>query len=248
MNRLQAELQRLYLSHDAEREAPDPEEPGLVGPDGRVRATVLELARPASWEGLAKVWRGVQVDLELPAPAIAVSGIDGYQLWFSSSESISVAQAIAFLDSLRRRYLGDTAQERIGMKPSVDASAPGHARHAVLPPVQRATGHWSAFVAPDLATLFADEPWLDLPPGADAQADLLARLDSMKAADFERALERLRPVDTPVSAQAPSAAAANSPDPRRFLLEVMNDRTIELHLRIEAAKALLPYFEGHRPL
>ena len=32
------------------------------------------------------------------------------------------------------------------------------------------------FVAPDLAALFADEPWLDLPPSSDAQADLLARL------------------------------------------------------------------------
>jgi hypothetical protein len=264
MNRLQAELQRLYLSHDAGREAPGPEEPGLIGPGGRVRAIVLELARPASWDSLAKVWRGVQVDLELPAPSIAVSGIDGYQLWFSLSESISVAQAIAFLESLRRRYLGDVAQERIGMKPSVDASAPGHAQHELLPPVQRAPGQWSAFVAPNLATLFADEPWLDLPPGPDAQADLLSRLDSTKPDHLKRALERLRPVDTPGSAQAPPAlvgasgteasqihtppaAAANSADPRRFLLEIMNDRTIELHLRIEAAKALLPYFEGQRP-
>jgi hypothetical protein len=120
-------------------------------------------------------------------------------------------------------------------------------------------------VAPNLATLFADEPWLDLPPGPDAQADLLSRLGSMKPADFKRALERLRPVDSPASAEAPPAlvgasgsdpsqihtppaAAANSADPRRFLLEVMNDGTIELHLRIEAAKALLPYFEGHHPL
>jgi hypothetical protein len=31
-------------------------------------------------------------------------------------------------------------------------------------------------------------------------------------------------------------------DPRRFLLSVMNNSTAELHLRIEAAKALLPYF------
>ncbi|NPC55320.1 hypothetical protein [Caenimonas soli] len=248
MNRLQAELQRLYLSPDMEREAADPEEPGLVGPGGRVRAMVLELARPASWDGLAKVWRGVQVDLELPAPSIAVSGIDGYQLWFSLSESVSVAQAIAFLDLLRRRYLGDIPQEHIGMKPSADASAPGHAQHEVLPPAQRAAGRWSAFVAPDLAALFADEPWLDLPPGADAQADLLSRLNSMKPADLKRALERLRPADTPGSAQAPPAAATDSPDPRRFLLEIMNDRTIELHLRIEAAKALLPYFEGPRPL
>jgi hypothetical protein len=263
MNRLQAELQRLYLLPDAEREAPGCEAPGLIGPDGRVRAMVLELARPASWGGLAKVWRGVQVDLELPAPSIAVSGIDGYQLWFSLSESVAVAQAIAFLESLRRRYLGDIAQERIGMKPSFDASAPGHAQHEVLPPVQRVAGRWSAFVAPDLAAVFADEPWLDLPPGPDAQADLLSRLHSTKPDDWKRALERLRPVDTPGSAQtAPALVGASGPEasqihtlpaaaansPRRFLLEIMNDRTIELHLRLEAAKALLPYFEGQHPL
>ena len=35
-------------------------------------------------------------------------------------------------------------------------------------------------------------------------------------------------------------------DPKRFLLEVMNDRSVELQLRIEAAKALLPYFEDPR--
>jgi len=34
-------------------------------------------------------------------------------------------------------------------------------------------------------------------------------------------------------------------DPRRFLLSVMNDSTAELQLRIEAAKALLPFFEGN---
>ena len=146
------------------------------------------------------------------------------------------------------------------MKPSLDASAPGHTQHEVLPPVERAPGRWSAFVAPNLATLFEDEPWLDLPPGPDAQADLLSRLDSTKPDHLKRALEQLRHVDTPASAQAPPvlvgangteagqthtppAAAANSAHPRRFLLEIMNDRTIELHLRIEAAKALLPYFE-----
>lgn len=248
MNRLQAELQRLYLPHDAQRQAPGSGEPGLIGPDGGVRAMVLELARPASWNGLARVWRGVQVDLELPAPAIAVSGIDGYQLWFSLSDSVPVAQAIAFLESLRRRYLGDIARERVGMKPSVDGSAPTHAQHAVLPPVERAPGRWSAFVATDLAALFADEPWLDLPPGPDAQADLLSRLESTKPEDLKRALERLTPVHATGITQTAPAAAANGLDPRGFLLEIMNDRAIELHLRIEAAKALLPYFESERPL
>jgi hypothetical protein len=204
---------------------------------------VLELARPASWDGLAKVWRGVQVDLELPAPAIAVSGIDGYQLWFSFSEAVPVAQAMAFLESLRSRYLGDIAQERVAMKPAL---------RAVAPPVQEAAGRWSAFVAPDLAAVFADEPWLDLPPGPDAQADLLSRLQCTKPDELKRALERLARVNPAGPKAGPintrPAAAANSPDPRHFLLEIMNDRAVELHLRIEAAKALLPYFESGRPL
>ena len=36
--------------------------------------------------------------------------------------------------------------------------------------------HWSAFVAPDLAHIFNDTPWLDLPPNLEGQAELLARL------------------------------------------------------------------------
>lgn len=39
------------------------------------------------------------------------------------------------------------------------------------------------------------------------------------------------------------ASTYDGTDPKRFLLEVMNDSTAELRLRIEAAKALLPYFE-----
>jgi hypothetical protein len=35
--------------------------------------------------------------------------------------------------------------------------------------------------------------------------------------------------------------------PKEFLRNVMNDSTVELHLRIEAAKALLPYSEVQLP-
>jgi hypothetical protein len=214
MNRLQAELQRLYLPQ--------------AGPDGRVRALLLELARPASWEALAKVWQGVQADLELPAPAIAVSGSDGLQLWFSLAEPVPTTEADAFLASLRRRYLGHIAPERLATTA------------AALPPIEAAPGHWSAFVAPDLASLFADEPWLDLPPGADAQAELLSRLQSTASEDWKRAVARLQP------ATATAAAGADGLEPRSFLLQIMNDPAIELALRIEAAKALLPFFEGPR--
>ena len=258
---LPAELDRLYLAHERTTPSPHGAEPGLMATDGTVRAMVLELARPADWPLLSTVWRGVQTDLELPAPAIAVSGIDGYQLWFSLAESVSVAQAGAFLEALRGRYLSQVAPGRIAMRPAVDAALPGQIQHALLvPALQPTTGQWSAFVTPDLAAIFAEEPWLDLPPNPEAQAKVLARLECIKPAVFLAVLERLSPVrrteispmtsvaDERDSSQAnqevkASALHGNSLDPKGFLLGVMNDETIELHLRIEAAKALLPYFE-----
>ena len=252
MSTLHAELNRLFLSLGAE--------PGLMAPDGTVRAMVLELARPADWPLLSTLWRGVQTELELPAPAIAVSGIDGYQLWFSLAEPVSVSQAGAFLEALRLRYLSVVAPGRLSMMPSVDAASPDNIKHArLVPALQAATGRWSAFVAPDLAAIFSDEPWLDLQPNPEAQAKTLARLECIKPAVFQVALESLSPtVRTAISPMAPAAdvwdgsqasqkvkasvSQGNRLDPKVFLLDVMNDKSIELHLRIEAAKALLPYF------
>ena len=222
MTRLQAELQRLYLPLDDNGQA--------------TRTLVLELGRPASWDELSKVWQGVQADLEWPAPAIAVSGLDSYQLWFSLVRPMPVDKGMELLDLLRRRYLADVAMHRVDMKHAVDA----------LPPLERAPGRWSAFVTSDLAALFADEPSLDLAPSPDAQADLLSRLKSLPADVMQRSLSRLAPVPVPASAPTSVAAprAAGQLDPRDFLLDVMNDPTIDMHLRIEAARALLPYFEG----
>ena len=263
MSTLQAELARLYRSHERSIQNPPGAESGLMAPDGAVRALVLELARPADWALLSTVWRGVQTDLELPAPAIAVSGIDGYQLWFSLAEPVSALQAGAFLEALRVRYLSLVAPGRLLMNPSVDAGSPGKIQHALLvPALQPATGHWSAFVAPDLAAIFSEEPWLDLPPNPEAQAKVLSRLECIKPAVFHAVLKRLtlsvRTEILPISSVADakdgsptnqevkaSAMHENGLDPKGFLLGVMNDKTVELHLRIEAAKALLPYFEGH---
>jgi len=260
MNRLQSELRRLYFPHAAADPGTDAEVSGLIDAEGRVRAMVLELARPANWEVLSKVWRGVQTDLELPAPAIAVSGTDGLQLWFSISEPVSVVQAHAFLESLRSRLLPDIASKRLRLLPVVDASAPQQALHARLVPAeQEQTGNWSAFVAPDLAPVFADTPWLDIPPSNDGQADLLSRLGSIKPPAFEAALEWLKPATTQsvVAPEAMSTDAGRMPvrpvgsvgslDAKRFLLQVMNDETVALALRIEAAKALLPYSDEPRP-
>ena len=224
MNRLQAELKRLY---------PAPTEAG-------VRALVLELTGAGAWEHLARAWHGVQADLQLPAPGIAVSG-SGYQLWFSVAPAVPKEQALAFLASLRERYLADAPAQRLRTLPAA-AAAP---QITATPPGEHAEERWSAFVAPDLAALFADEPWLDLPPGSDAQADLLSRLQCMAAEDLQRAVAARRAPAT-VAAARFDAGAASPQDPRAFLLAVMNDPAIELPLRIEAAKALLPYFEGQR--
>ena len=248
MNKLQSELRRLYVPQAPVGEgAADPEEPSLIDGDGRVRAMVLELARPADWAALSKVWQGVQADLELPAPAIAVSGTDGYQLWFSLAEPVPAPQAMVFLEALRVRYLSDVKTQRIGLMPTLDASSPLQAVHAKRVPALQANGsHWSAFVAPDLAPVFADEPWLDTPPSSDGQSDLLSRLKSIPLAAFQRALERLRPTQVPGAQLPPSGLAERAGaglDPKRFLLDVMNDETVALGLRIEAAKALLPYVD-----
>jgi hypothetical protein len=237
MTRLLSELHRLYL--------PAPQAFSLIDAHGQVRAMVLELARPASWDALATVWREVQTDLGLPAPAIAVSGVDGFQLWFSLAEPCPASQAIAFLESLRLRYLSDIALERVGMMPTEDASEPLQLRHARWVPEQLGESErWSSFVAPDLAPVFADTPWLDIPPSPEGQADLLSRLGSIKQADFQKALERLAPAAVQSEAQSasgPVGAARTCQDPRQFLLDVMNNESVALGLRIDAAKALLPY-------
>lgn len=231
MNRLQAEQQRLFPA---------------VDDAGAVRALVLEVAGPAPWDQLAAVWQGVQADLELPAPAIAVSGGDAYQLWFPLAQALPAAQAVRFLALLRQRYLAGSPRHRI-------TTVPGEGQQArAVPPFAAAPGRWSAFVTPDLASLFSDEPSLDMPPGDEAQADLLSRIQCIPPADLQRAMALL---DAP-AAPAPQASAAppatssrseaheHPQDPRRFLLSVMNDPAVDLHLRIEAARALLPFTQN----
>lgn len=217
MNRLLSELHRLYPP----------------APAGHTQALLLALGRPADWNVLGAVWRGVQADLGLPAPGIAVSGTDGMQLWFSLQQPVTEARAADFLARLAARYLPGIAPARLRL-------LTGDQRPAV-PAQDAATGNWSAFVAPDLAPVFVDTPWLDIEPGAEGQADLLARLQPVKPAAFEAALQALAPagaVAAPTSAPAAQAAAGDV-DPRQFLQSVLNDGAAPLALRVEAAKALL---------
>jgi hypothetical protein len=237
MNRLDTEQQRLYQSHT----------------ESYTRALVLGLSRPADWTVLRSVWQGVQADLELPAPAIAVSGTDSYQLWFSLSQAVTLERARHFLEQLRQRYLPEIAPARIALWPQVDALQPDALIAAPpVPALQPATGNWSAFVSPDLPAVFGEDPWLDMAPGLDAQAELLSRLKCIQPDQWAHALQRLG-ASQPASEPAGLAHAPASPppptgqalmQPRPFLLKVMNDASAPLALRIEAAKALLPFADG----
>jgi hypothetical protein len=237
MNPLETELHRLYLVDGATAVAPS-----LMTEDGRVRAMVMELARPADWSVVSTVWQRVQSDLGLPPPAIAVTGNDGYQLWFSLAEPVTAAEASFFLESLRQRFLSNIEPERIRMLPT-------ETRHVQLvPALQQSTGLWSAFVAPDLAAIFADSPGLDVSPRVEAQANVLAHLESIKASVFEAIfdqvisdVERISATNQASTPVVPPSIKQCDSDAKRFLTEVMNDQSIEMHLRIEAAKALLPY-------
>jgi hypothetical protein len=253
MNRLQLELERLYFGQEDGPGDSGSAASRLLAAGALTRAMVLEVAAPAGWDALSRVWQGVQADLQLPAPAIAITGTDGYQLWFSLEQAIPGGRALSFLRLLQARYLGDVPRDRVRLYPS-DASA--SARHVnPLPPALVAPGQWSAFLAPDLAALFADERWLDLAPSPQAQGELLARLQTTKASDLQRAMERLGPTQVPASglpASHPDPITATQDageghGPRAFLLSVMNDPAVDLALRIEAAKALLSAPGAERP-
>lgn len=238
MNRLDTELQRLFATDDQ------------TVAEGLVRRMVLALCGPADWSPLSAVWRGVQADLDLPAPAIAVNGVDAFELWFSLADPVPADTAAAFLDGLCARYLGDVAPARRRCWP---ASDPGlQVEPPRIPQLQAETGRWSAFVAPDLAAVFGDDPSLDIPPGDDAQADQLSRIRTMSRAEFQVAMARLTPEPSPflpvVQTPAPGVLAPppasdsvirRHDDPRQFLLDVMNDPSVAMALRVEAAKALL---------
>ena len=251
MSRLNAELARLYLLDPTQPDATE-----LVDGQGRTRALVLELAAPADWAPLQAVWQGVQADLGLPAPAIAVSGSDGLQLWFSAPVPVAAADAQQWLRALCGRYLRDMAPHRLRLYPALQAGGAAEAvRHAGPVPAVQADGEkWSAFVAPDLVPLFTDTPWLDIEPSEEGQAALLGRVGVMKAgwfdavlagageggdADAVQTLPAARSGDGAAVAQARDEHTGVRGEAVAFLRRVMNDEGAPLAMRVEAAKALL---------
>lgn len=230
-SRLHAEWLRLYAADPAaDATTATGESPTLIDAQGRTRTLVLGLRQPATWDALSSVWQAVQAEGGLPAPGIAVSGTDSFQLWFSLAEAVPVAEGHAFLVALQRRCLAHVPAARLSLWPSPDASTWPEA----IPAQQGDAEQWSAFVAPDLAPMFADTPWLDLPPSPEGQAELLSRLRSIRPAEWQAA-------QAWVHSAVGTSGASTTLDPHTFLHQVMNDASVPLALRIEAAKALLPH-------
>lgn len=282
MSRLAREWARLYLPASPLLPTPGEGVCCLVGPPGLTRTLVLGLSRPANWSALAQVWRGVQTDLGWPAPAIAVTGSDGFELWFSLAEAIDTELAARVVNALAQRYLPrpphlpaerwvDRLQRWPDPVPRAKGDANGDAQRHALPPScrprvprQHMVGQWSAFVAPDLAPVFEDTPWLDIPPSEDGQADVLTALQSVAPLDFQQALASLG-VRKEQAAQEQAAAMTPSPEApqatagleaaradatattgtkaeaQQFLLQVMKDEALPLAHRIDAARALLQH-------
>lgn len=224
MNRLHTELQRLYLCGSFPT---DGSAPALFDAQGQVRALVVEVAQSVAWERIANFWHQVQEYGGLPPMALAVSGGNGYQLWFS----------LAVLQHLRQHYWADATPTQLRTWPT-----PAQEHTRLVPAVQSGRGYWSAFIVPGLGSMFAEEPWLEREPGSDAQADLLQALQSISPLAWQQMLQRCQVL--PAVGRSAAAIAPSSPtglDPHHFLHRVMNDAAVPLPLRIEAAKALLPY-------
>lgn len=227
MNALRTEFLRLYAHPDA---PPANDDCALSGQaaDGSVRALRLLVLGKATWPAVEALWRGVQSDDGLPAPAISVEATGGYALWFSLTAPVAANLARRFVDELSARYLAELPPDQI--IPLVGDDLPA------LP--FEHDGRWSAFIDPGLGSLFADDSGLDFAPGPERQLPLLAGLTSMRLAPISKAPA------SPTSPAERSNLGSGYSDPAAFLFAVMNDSTASTRDRIEAAKALLAHGKG----
>ncbi len=246
MHKLIAELMRLYLPADAltpevlalhvqgQQNAPV----SLTGSDGLTRAMMIPFRKTrgadseAHWTRLCDVANALQTTLQLPAPAVSISGGDAYYLWLSFETAVPADRAQAFLERLRDAYFPETEL------------APDAVRAPVaLPPcLHPRTGKWAAFIHPGMGASFADEPGLDMQPPAHGQAGFLEGLESIDGEQFERAWRMLEPAALTAAVTAPVAASLETPvlDVEPALL--LKDATLEDIVRHLHARNIEPTF------
>lgn len=248
MHKLILELIRLYLAPGtapellARRIAGQASEPvDLAEADGTVRSIIIPFRKMRDsdearhWTLLCEVANALQTELDLPAPAVSVSGTDGYCLWLSLATPISGAVAQEFVTLLRLAYF-----------PDVKIAADAASTLVALPPcIDPATGKWAAFIHPGMGASFADESGLEMSPPPSGQVALLEGLHSIEAAQFEVALAVLRGKQAVPTAPALPAAAVS----RNALADglLLKDATLEDIVAFLHAKNIEPTFRHLLP-
>lgn len=266
-DKLTAELTRLYLAPEAlTREALAQHLQGkttlaikLTTADNLTRALAIPFRKLTfategqHWTRLCEVANALQGELGLPAPAVSIDGASAYYLWLSLETPVPTSRAQDFLAALRLTYFPET-----DIAPDA-ATAPVY-----LPPcLNPRTGKWAAFIHPGMGASFADESGLEMAPPAAGQVAFLEGLDSIGAAQFEAALDKLQrgkaavPAAVALPAMLPAALpAAGAPElqvmpamqpaaaPEGLLLK---DATLEDIVRFLHSKNIEPTFRHLMP-
>lgn len=204
MDKLIAQLGRLYLMpEDVEHGASGPAPVPLVSPDGLTRAIVIDFPRRRDagpeqhWHDLCEVANRLQATFGFPAPAVSITGTDGYRLWLSLAEPVPVGDARRFLALLREAQFAELELQ------APDAVA--------LPPfLHPDCGKWAAFIHPGMGASFAEDAGLDVQPPAAAQLGFLEGLESIARTQFNDALAAMKQAEAtpPVPAPVPALPAA----------------------------------------
>ena len=260
MHKLISELARLYLADGQQDTDGHPVTPEvlarqvsggpavtaqLVSETGQVRALVLEFGGKGGgdkhWSDLCAIANALQHELDLPAPAVSISGRTSFYLWLSLETPVPLAQARQFLQLLRTVFLPASTD--------ILTAAPAAFLESVeLPPCLQPSGKWAAFIHPGMGASFADEPGLDMPPPLPAQLGFLESLRSMTLAQFAKALAVLQqhagvaPVAAPVVV---TAAVAKAPPSSGSLL--LQDATLEDIVQWLHARNIEPTFRHRLP-
>jgi hypothetical protein len=203
MEKLFAQLLRLYLMPDAS--AAPRNVHGmvpLVSGEGLTRAIVIDFPRlqggalEQHWTDLCAVANALQESFGFPAPAVSITGENGYRLWLSLAEPVPEGDVRRFVSMLRERHF-----------PQLELPL---SEQVLLPPAPNpASGKWAAFIHPGMGASFAEEAGLEVEPPAHAQLAFLEGLESIGKAQFFAALVSLKQDDEtaelPVPAPAPAA-------------------------------------------
>jgi hypothetical protein len=242
MQKLISELTRLYLP--AGTLSPEVLAQHMLGQttlaihlttdDGLTRAMVIPFHKMGDreeaqhWTRLCAVANALQSELGFPAPAVSISGANGYALWLSLEAPLPAAQAQAFLELLRQAYFPD-----MDLRPDAVSAA------VELPPcLNQRTGKWAAFIHPGMGASFADESGLEMAPPFAGQAAFLEGLQSISEAQFLHALNMLQP--SHAAAPTVSVPALERTAAADGLL--LRDATLEDIVRFLHSKNIEPTF------